>query len=141
MPESTAADESDPFAHALDRLPPDARTALRRAVLNAMGHPEAVPAEAAAELVNMDAQTVPLAEAQRELPMLVARTSSGAGRAPIVRIDGDDCFALLVSPDHVWRLVDRVDELEVALHVLANASLRGLDAHDQLQDLLNRLTA
>jgi uncharacterized protein with PhoU and TrkA domain len=121
-------------------LTPAARAALRRGLLAALGR-HAAAEVLAADLVNTESEILDVSTAAADLATLVARAAQEAERAPVVRLDGEDGYALLTSPQHLWRLVDRVNELEVAIHVLATFCVRDLAqaAHmERLLELLDR---
>src|SRR5690349_20583161 len=96
-------DDADPFERAFERLTPDARAALTRALAHALDEPGGEDEVLATDLVNTDAEAVTAEDAAASLGDLVARMSAGT-RTPMVRIDGDGAAALLVSPDHLWTL-------------------------------------
>ncbi|MEJ7783370.1 MAG: hypothetical protein WKF96_01115 [Solirubrobacteraceae bacterium] len=133
-------DADDPLLRALRTLPPIGRSALRRALLTGLGR--SVESDSlAADTINTEAEPVPVADASRRLSDLVARAAHEGARAPLVRLDqADGSSALLASSEHLWSLVDRVDELEVSLRILAVASIRELGA-ERLEALLAELGA
>jgi uncharacterized protein with PhoU and TrkA domain len=129
----------DPLERAVLALTPDARAALRRGLLAALGRPDGATEVLAADLVNTEAEVLDVSSAAADLATLVARAAQAAQRAPVVRVDGDDGYALLTSPQHLWRLVDRVNELEVAIHVLATFCVRDLAQAAPMEQLLELL--
>ncbi len=135
-PPADSAQPEDPLLRAIGQLTPDARRSLQRALKRALGVRDAEPEVVAADLVNTDVELLDLGAGASDLGWHVARAARDAERAPLVRIDDGDGYALLVSPQHLWRLVDRVDEHEVAIGVLAIACARGLGESVQLERLL-----
>ncbi len=125
--------DDTPLHRALRALTPDARAALRRALAAAQDRPYAQAL--AAELVNTEVEETGLPLD----PALVRRAAAERARAPMVRVAEGEDYALLVSPEHVWTLADRVDELEVALQVLATA-LAHTDP-ERLRELLDNTDA
>jgi hypothetical protein len=133
-------DADDPLVRALRTLPPSGRSALRRAVLAALGRP-IDPDEPATDAINTEAEPVAVADAGERLCDLVARAAREGAGAPLVRLDqADGSFALLASSEHLWSLADRVDELEVALRILAVAAAGEL-GEERLESLLVELGA
>lgn len=136
------ADEhgADPSAGTMAKLTPAARGALRRSLLYALERPPS-PAILAAQLVNTTVETLDLTRGMTMLAQFVARASRDAERAPLVRVDHGGDYALLTSAPHVWRLVDRIDELEIAIAVLAGACVRGFGQTERMERLLEELDA
>jgi hypothetical protein len=127
------------FEQAIAALTPEARTALVRALRGGLGDSPREAVELAADLINTDVELVSVPLDEREQRRLVARASELSTRAPVARIEDGGAFALLVSAEHLWALADRVDELEVALGVLATACVLHLGGRAALEALLAEL--
>lgn len=109
--------------------------------MRALGAAQPSPDVLAVDLVNTAFEVFDLTSETGRLAEHVARASLDAERAPLVRISNGDDYALLTSPQHLWRLVDRVDELELAIGVLAGACVRGLTDPRRMERLLQQLDA
>jgi len=70
--------------------------------------------------VCLDPEILGEAEATSRLGELILNARRQGAACSMVRLGGKDgAAALLVSGDHVWRLVDTIDELQAALEALA----------------------
>lgn len=107
-------------------LPPAARRALLRAVLAAVERRSAPLADLAPARLSSEAEILPAEEASARLESLIRRASQAGPQAPLVRLDADEDYAVLTSGERWWQLSDRVDELTLALHVLATTVAREL---------------
>lgn len=136
-----ADEDVDPFDHAVAKLTPAARSALRRSLLLALGLPRRRPPPLAVDLVNTEVEMLDLTLEPGRLGDHIARASRDGERAPPVLVGHAEDYALLTSAQHLWRLVDRVDELELAIRVLASACVRGLAQAPPMERLLEQLDA
>jgi len=85
--------------------------------------------------VCLDPDILGEADAAARLGELVAKARREGAACPMVRLgEKKGATALLVSGDHVWRLVDAVDELQTALEALATL-LAGLISPEQAATL------
>ncbi len=110
---------------AVGRLTEHSRAALRRSLDAALG--TAVAGEVlAADLVNTRAEPLDVEAAPAALPELIRRAWDEGAGAPMVRLEDGERYALLVSSEHLWRLADQVDEVELAVQVLSSALVGGL---------------
>jgi hypothetical protein len=123
---------------------PIAARALARA-LHAAGRGDGREPLAPAALeetgVCLDAEIVVEADVAARLAELVERARRDGAAAPIARLGAKmGRGSLLVSGDHVWRLVDAIDDLQLALDALATAAVEVMTAV-QSDALAQRLAA
>jgi hypothetical protein len=133
-----ANDDADPCDRAIDRLTPDARAALGRSLLRALGR-RPPPEAHADDRLNTTIEVLAATATARELTAAVTRAASQQERSPLVRLGEEDGYVLLASPRHLWRLAERIDELELALAVLASAWVRGMAGTRAMEELLRKL--
>jgi hypothetical protein len=137
----TAQDVPAALRDAVASLTPYARSALRRSLLRALGRRAPPPAPLAGDLVNTEVEILDVAADRDKLATAIERAVRDGEGAPVVRLDHGGGYALLTSAQHLWRLVDRVDELELALAALASACVRGLSSLAATEALLQEVDA
>ncbi len=112
-----------------------ARVALCQILAAALGERAQIDDVLGAELVNTETEALTTTDAARDLKQLIGRAAERGEEAPMVRIGVLPEVALLVSPDHIWTLANRVDELEIALRALAVAAVDVLAERSRLEAL------
>lgn len=132
-----SVDRADSLRRRVAALTPRARKAFEQAVLQAFDVP-AADDRTGAELVNTDVEDIE-APTGDQVEALVRRASHDGSGAPMVKIGQGEQFALLVSPRHVWDLVDRVDDLQASLAALATVLAIGRREPNRLAAVLSEI--